>query len=236
MRSVPTPRLLPAIMTFGALLLGTKLFSLGTFLISGIAPIPASVVTQAAAAPATEKEAVPTPPAKPEPGLAAAAKQAPTAATESLQAPPPPVVSEAERQLLQDLRSRRQELDARERSLAEREGVLDAAEQRIKARVSQLSDLQAKLEQLEAQRQQHEEANWAGLVRIYEVMKPRDAANIFNDMDVPVLLEVAGRMKEAKMALVLAAMQPDRARLVTTRLAAQRTKALEVPSANPTSG
>ena len=92
------------------------------------------------------------------------------------------------------------------------------------------------LEQLEVQRNLHEEANWAGLVKVYEVMKPRDAANIFNDMDMPVLLEVVDRMKEAKVASILAAMQPDRARLVTTQLAAQRTKALNLSPANPNPG
>ncbi len=44
----------------------------------------------------------------------------------------------------------------------------------------------------------HDDANWAGLVKVYETMKPRDAAAIFNDMDLPVLLQVLDRMKEAK--------------------------------------
>ena len=47
-------------------------------------------------------------------------------------------------------------------------------------------------------------------------MKPRDAAAIFNDLDMPVLLQVLDRMKEAKAAPILAAMQPDRAREATT--------------------
>ena len=150
--------------------------------------------------------------------------------------PTPPEVSDAERQLLQDLRGRRQELDARERTLAEREGVLDAAEQRLNARVAQLKDLQARLEQLEAERQHHDEANWAGLVKVYETMKPRDAAIIFNDMDMPVLLQVMDRMKETKVAPILAAMAPDRARQVTSQLANQRTHALDVPPSHPAAG
>ena len=58
MHYFPRPRLLPATMTFGTLLLGTKLFALGAFLISGVAP--ASVVTQAVAAPTSEKEGLET--------------------------------------------------------------------------------------------------------------------------------------------------------------------------------
>ncbi len=139
-------------------------------------------------------------------------------------APPPPVISDEERQLLQDLRARRQELEARERTLTQREGVLSAAEQRLVARAGELAALQARLEQLEKARGQRDDANWAGLVKVYETMKPRDAAAIFNDMDMTVLLHVVDRMKEAKAAPVLAAMQPDRARLSTTQLAAQRTR------------
>lgn len=235
MQPFPRPRLLPAIITFGSLLMGTKLLMFGAFLISGITPAPTSMVTQAAAAPTSPKEGSVDQSSSPTPGAAPTKPQQP-AAIEAPQAPSPPIVSEAERQLLQDLRSRREQLDTRERALAEREGVLDAAEQRLNARVSQLAGLQAKLEQLEAQRQQHEETNWAGLVKVYEIMKPRDAANIFNEMEMPVLLQVVDRMKEAKVAPILAAMLPDRARLVTTELAAQRTKALDLSQSHPTAG
>ena len=57
-------------------------------------------------------------------------------------------------------------------------------------------------------------------------MKPRDAAVIFNDLDLPVLLPVLDRMKEAKAAPVLAAMHPERARQVTSELAQLRTRAV----------
>ena len=225
------PRLLPTIMSVSGLLLVTKLLTLGIALGSGLPGFAASMVSPAAAAPTSEDTKKGTPP---QPGSAEAPidrGNSPLRADAPL-APPPPSVSEAERQLLQDLRSRRQELDSRERALAEREGVLNAAEQRLNARVSQLAELQAKLEQLEAQRQQHNEANWAGLVKVYEAMRPRDAAAIFNDMDMPVLLQVVDRMKETKVAPVLAAMIPERARFVTSELAKQRTRALDLSSTN----
>ena len=107
--------------------------------------------------------------------------------------------------------------------------MLDATEHRLTARIAEMAALQARLEQLETARKQHDEANWAGLVKIYETMKPRDAAAIFNDMDMPVLLEVVDRMKDTKAASILAAMQPDRARMLTAQLAAQRTRSTAVP-------
>ena len=54
-------------------------------------------------------------------------------------------------------------------------------------------------------------------MKLYEAMKPRDAATIFNDLEMPVLLQVVDRMKEAKAAPVLAAMQPDKARDLTAQ-------------------
>ena len=86
--------------------------------------------------------------------------------------------------------------------------------------------MQQRLEALESDRKAHDEANWRGLVKMYETMKPRDAAAIFNDLDLPVLLPVLDRMKETKAASVLAAMQPERARQVTAELAQLRTRSI----------
>ncbi len=102
----------------------------------------------------------------------------------------PPPVSDGERAVLLDLRQRRQELDARDAALSVRESILAAAEQKLQARVEELGALQKKLQDLEAARQQREEAGWQGLVKVYEAMKPRDAATIFNDLQMPVLLHL----------------------------------------------
>ena len=79
------------------------------------------------------------------------------------------------------------------------------------------------LEALQAASQERENAGWQGLVKLYEMMKPRDAATIFNDLEMSILLQVVDRMKELKAAPVLAAMLPDKARDVTARLAKMRT-------------
>jgi flagellar motility protein MotE (MotC chaperone) len=89
--------------------------------------------------------------------------------------------------------------------------------------VAELQALQKRLEALEATRQEREDSNWQRMVKLYEAMKPRDAATIFNELDMPVLLQVVDRMKEAKAAPVLAAMQPDKARDVTAQIAKLRT-------------
>ena len=65
-------------------------------------------------------------------------------------------------------------------------------------------------------------AKVASLVRIYENMKPKDAARIFEELDMDTLLLVAERMKERSLAPIMANMDPGKARDVTVDLARRR--------------
>jgi flagellar motility protein MotE (MotC chaperone) len=53
-------------------------------------------------------------------------------------------------------------------------------------------------------------------------MKPKDASNVFEKLDMNILLDVVERMKEAKIAPIIAAMNPDKAKSVTEELAGRR--------------
>ena len=132
--------------------------------------------------------------------------------------------SAAELQLLQDLRTRKDTLDTRERRLDQRDELLQAAELKLQAKLDDLTTLQKQLEKADDARRERDGANWGGLVRMYEDMKPRDAAAIFNVLDMSVLLEVLDRMDERKAAAVLSNMLPERARLATQMLAVKRTR------------
>jgi flagellar motility protein MotE (MotC chaperone) len=218
----PRPRLLPATIAAMALLLSLKSIGLARAALSGegqapvvnAAPLPQMVAAKAS----MPASGVLSPSAPP---VAAAPEEAP--------------VTDAERKLLLDLRHRRAALDTRARELDQRDAVMAAAEQKLSARVVELTALQARLESLEAAREKHDSANWAGLVRVYETMKPRDAATIFDALDMQVLLGVLDRMAERKAAPILAAMQPDRARLATQLLVEMRTRAVTPPGDKPAS-
>ncbi|PWR19800.1 hypothetical protein DKG75_15180 [Zavarzinia compransoris] len=97
-----------------------------------------------------------------------------------------------------------------------------AAEARIDKKLAEIKEAEARLAAATASRSAEDEAQIARLVKVYETMKPADAANIFNTLDFPVLIEVAGRMKEAKIAPVLAAMDPEAAKALTVALARRR--------------
>jgi flagellar motility protein MotE (MotC chaperone) len=184
----------------------------------------------ALAAPAAEP-AAPRPPAASAPAASQPAPRQPSAAPPAAPAAEQDMLRPGERALLLQLRERRAALEAREQELQAREALAVAAERKIAARVEELAALQARLEEMENRRQQREEENWRGLVKLYETMKPRDAAAIMNDLDMPVLLAVVDRMREAKAAPILAAMQPDRARLLTAELAQLRRRGTTPPAA-----
>jgi flagellar motility protein MotE (MotC chaperone) len=174
-------------------------------------PAPAMVPTAVAAG----TEAAHQPPAHPPPKPEAPKPEPPK--------PEEPRAGDSERALLQELRERRKELDSRAETVAARETLVTAMEQKIASRIGELKTLQVQLEAMDSARHQSEDAGWQGLVKLYEAMKPKDAAGILNDMPVPVLLELIGRMKDAKAAAVMAAMNPDKARDVTAAIAKART-------------
>jgi len=65
------------------------------------------------------------------------------------------------------------------------------------------------------QRSAAEETQLQSLVKIYENMKPKAAAGVFEELDMDILLEVVSRMKERKVAPILALMTPTRAKELT---------------------
>ena len=231
------PRLLPLLMLSGGLLAGCKLLALGQALEwpAGLPGIPsmgrldgmliASATASAPPAPVSPAPVSPNP-VSPNPaqhGAAPAAAKPSTAP--AMPVPEPDPVSIAERAVLESLRERRGQLERREQALAAREAVLAAAESRLKSRLDEMAALQARLEKLEQSRNEREEAGWRGLVKTYETMRPRDAAAVFDELDMPVLVRIVDRMREAKAAQVLGAMRPDRARLLTAELARHRSRA-----------
>lgn len=125
-------------------------------------------------------------------------------------------------ELLQSLADRRRELEERERTLVQREGLLAAAEHRIEQKIEELNGIKAEIEGLIRKYDKQEEEQLSGLVKIYETMKPKDAAKIFDALDMEILLQVIERMKASKTAPVLAAMSPQRAKEVTARIAERR--------------
>ena len=137
-------------------------------------------------------------------------------------------LTDSEIELLQKLAERREEIEMRAVEVERRATLLSAAETRIEDRIAELKVLQGRIEELLQLRDEQEEAQLRSLVKIYQNMKPKDAARIFEELEMPVLLEVIDRRSERKSAPILAKMKPSKAKSVTVQLAERHKVPLEL--------
>lgn len=219
---LPTMRLLPITVAAVAALTGVKAIDIwqGGRLLgapSAVAEVSKATGAPTALIPAEQKPAQPQQVATAEP----AATPKPVAAP-APQRRDATSYSAAEIDVLQSLAKRREALEQREKDLDAREALMAATEKRIDSRIGELKAMEQKLTKLAKSRTEEDERRLGSLVKVYEAMKPADAARIFQELDMPVLLDVVERMKEAKIAPVLAQMAPPKAKALTMELAQRR--------------
>ena len=124
--------------------------------------------------------------------------------------------------VVQRLGERRDSLDAREAELAAREDLLKAAEKQLDERTAELKAIEEKVNALVEEKKSAEQQQFASIVAMYEEMKPKDAAIIFNELDTPLLIKVASAMSPKKMGPILAKMDTLKAKALTDGMAAQQ--------------
>jgi flagellar motility protein MotE (MotC chaperone) len=125
----------------------------------------------------------------------------------------------AERAILERLQSRRQELDARAREIDIRESLLKAAEKRLEARVEELKAIESRITVTTQQKNDADAARFKGIITMYEGMKPKDAAKVFDRLEMSVLFEIASQIAPRKMADILGVMSPEVAERLTVEMA-----------------
>jgi flagellar motility protein MotE (MotC chaperone) len=130
-------------------------------------------------------------------------------------------LSPAERAILESLQKRRTELEARSHDLDMREDLVKAAEKRMEGRIAELKELEARVDTAVQQKDDAEKARFKKVVAMYETMKAKDAAKIFDGLDMGVLLDVAREVNPRNMSDILAQMQPEMAQRLTSELAAR---------------
>lgn len=131
-------------------------------------------------------------------------------------------LSESEIEVLQKLTERREQLDSRNAELDMRDNLLKATEKRIDGKIAKLKEIEGTIQDLLKQYDDQELKRLKSLVVIYEKMKPKDAAGIFNSLDMDVLLDITGLMKEGKLAVILGNMDGTRAKELTIELATRK--------------
>jgi flagellar motility protein MotE (MotC chaperone) len=128
-------------------------------------------------------------------------------------------VSPSERAILERLQSRRQELEARSREIDIRESLLRAAEKRVEGHVEELKAIESRITTATQQKSEADTARFKGIITMYEGMKPKDAAKVFDRLEMSVLFEIASQIAPRKMADILGLMSTEAAERLTVEMA-----------------
>ncbi|WP_415158737.1 MotE family protein [Maritalea sp.] len=135
-----------------------------------------------------------------------------------------------ELEFLERLGERRKELDERESQLAVQEAIIRAAEIRLETRANELKQIEARISALVDKKEGQEEEKFKALVATYENMKAKDAARIFDRLDMIVLVRMVERINPRKMATIMAAMDSEKAEALTINLANPNLTELNQPA------
>ena len=130
-----------------------------------------------------------------------------------------PQVSASERAILERLQSRRQEIEARQREIDIRESLLKSAEKRIEGKVEEMKAVESRISATQAEQKAAEAQRLKGLVTMYEGMKPKDAARVFDRLEMSVLIEIASAIAPRKMSDILGLMSSEAAERLTVEMA-----------------
>ncbi|MGQ0532320.1 MAG: MotE family protein [Caulobacteraceae bacterium] len=194
-------RLIPAVMVTVAAVLGLKAVAMAESVAQTAAAAGHEGTARAAAA-STEENAAPATPQCAAPSLAEMAG-----------------LSQAEVQVLQALSARRAALDARGEQIETQDALMLAAEQRMTERLAELRALETHVNELLGYLDEAQEQRLASLVDVYQRMRAKDAAAVFDGLEDDVLVQVASRMRQANLAEVMGRMDSSRARVLTQMLA-----------------
>lgn len=130
-----------------------------------------------------------------------------------------PQVSASERAILERLQARRQEIEARQREIDIRESLLKSAEKRIESKVEEMKAVETRISATQAEQKAAEAQRMKGLVTMYEGMKPKDAARVFDRLEMGVLIEIASAIAPRKMSDIMGLMSPEAAEKLTVEMA-----------------
>ena len=111
--------------------------------------------------------------------------------------------SNSEIAILQELAERREALDARAKEIDKRALQLKVAEDEIDKKIAQLKKYEERLTELTNKYNKKEKENIDALVKLYTAMKPKDAARLFNTMDLDITVALLKGMKPSTSSAII---------------------------------
>ncbi|MBE6444669.1 MAG: hypothetical protein E7019_01225 [Alphaproteobacteria bacterium] len=141
-----------------------------------------------------------------------------TPETKQISTSPTSTFTQSEIMILQELAERRETLDLRAQAIDKRAIQLKVTEEEINKKLQQLKEYEQKLQKLINAYSEQEKANIDSMVKLYSTMKPKDAARIFNTLDINITVALLKGMKPSASSAILAQMESQKAQAVTAEL------------------
>jgi len=130
-----------------------------------------------------------------------------------------PDTPETPMELFETLRVREKQLIASESALAARQDALRAAEGDLARQLDDLAAMERQLAQTLALADEAAERDLARLTAVFESMRARDAAELFEEMDVEFAAGFIGRLRPETAAEIMAGLTPLSAYAISAVLA-----------------
>lgn len=131
-------------------------------------------------------------------------------------------VTQAEQALTDAIAARNEQQKLHDSLLAAQQEALEKEQKALNEQLKELGQNSSKFSTQQEQRRQDAEKEIERLAHVYEQMPPRDAATMFNVLDMRVMVPVAQHMTPRKISDVMGNMEPDRANILSQYLAGLR--------------
>ncbi|MEK0085945.1 MotE family protein [Benzoatithermus flavus] len=122
-----------------------------------------------------------------------------------------------------ELNRRQAALAAREQVATLREAAVKLAEERLRNDIAALEKSKSELELRIHTLSRRNADDIAQMIKVYEAMKAKNAAAIFETMEPEILVSIVRGMRDTKAAAIIAEMTPEKARKLTLELGTEPT-------------
>lgn len=113
---------------------------------------------------------------------------------------------------------RAMDYEKRQLALNEREVKIDNDEERINVKMDSLNQVKEQLEMLIGTKQGIKETRIKKLAKVYEGMRPEEAAPILSELDDLTIIDIMLQMSDRSVSKILGQMPVDRATEISQRL------------------
>jgi flagellar motility protein MotE (MotC chaperone) len=137
-------------------------------------------------------------------------------------------LDEKQVKILMSLAEKQREEDSFDQKMKANKALLDLSEKKAQEKLEELEKTRAKLEELIKVQEEKDKENTKKLVKVYESMKPTAAAQIFNQLDMAILVPIAQQMAQKKLSAILSEMDVKKARDLTTLIATVNAASKEI--------